>query len=160
PNHGCKISRQSARALSNPRHRESGHAMNLSSQESTPLPQTFEEASDWFVQFRLGDIGVQGREAFNAWLCRSPDHIRAYLQIAQTYVDLPALKGKIPLNVEALLERGRSEANVLRLSEPSLPALSDSHLPGRAASRWRRPLVALAAGVTLGALGIFGYLAV
>lgn len=133
--------------------------MSRSSHASTPLPRTFEEASDWFVRFRLGDVGAKEREAFNDWLCRSPDHIRAYLQIAQTYVDLPAL-GKTTFDIKALVARARSDDNVIHLGETASAPLGH-RASGRASRRrWQRPTFALAAGIALATLGILGYISV
>ncbi len=53
--------------------------------------QILDEASAWFVDFRVGDVDLTARERFDQWLRQSPEHIRAYMEIARTYVELPAL---------------------------------------------------------------------
>lgn len=129
--------------------------------ESNPVPQIFEEASDWFVRCRLGDMETGDREAFNAWLCRSPDHIRAYLQIAQTYADVPALHDRMPIDPEQLVAAARENLNVVRIDRaasarhPVSPSIQRAgrSLPGR-------PLLAVAAGIVLTVLGLVGYRAV
>ena len=75
-----------------------------------PSRQILDEASAWFVDFRVGDTEFSTREAFNAWLLRSPEHIRAYLQIAETYSQLPALKGRPALDMNDMLARARADA--------------------------------------------------
>ena len=45
--------------------------------------QILDEASAWFVDFRVGDVDQHARERFDQWLRRSPEHIRAYMEIAR-----------------------------------------------------------------------------
>jgi transmembrane sensor len=74
--------------------------------------QILEEASDWFVDFRVGDVDGAARERFDEWLRRSPEHIRAYMEIAKIYVELPSLPpGKI--EVEHLIAYAHSDGNVV-----------------------------------------------
>jgi ferric-dicitrate binding protein FerR (iron transport regulator) len=70
-----------------------------------------EAASEWFVDFRVGDVDQDSRTRFDEWLRRSPEHIRAYMEIAKTYVELPALAS--PLDVDALIKHARSGENVV-----------------------------------------------
>jgi transmembrane sensor len=120
--------------------------------ESRPVrnEQILEEASSWFVEFRVGDIDPVSRERFDHWLRTSPEHIRAYMEIAKTYVELHALKSARSIDIDALV--ARSDANVLRLREAAPPAVASPH---------RQPMVrkwALAASLALvslaGALSI------
>lgn len=73
-----------------------------------------EEASEWFVDFRVGDVDAAARERFDEWLRSSPEHIRAYMEIAKTYVELPALKLAGSHDVDALIAYARSGENVVR----------------------------------------------
>jgi transmembrane sensor len=73
-----------------------------------------EEASEWFVDFRVGDVDAAARERFDEWLRRSPEHIRAYMEIAKTYVELPPLKIAGSLDLDALIAYARSGENVVR----------------------------------------------
>jgi transmembrane sensor len=85
----------------------------------TPTPalnrQILDEASEWFVDFRVGDVDTTARERFDEWLRRSPEHIRAYWEIAKTYVELPAAPAPGKLDVAALIAYARSDANVVPL---------------------------------------------
>ena len=47
--------------------------------------QIYSEAADWLVEFRSGDIDSAGRKEFYAWLCTSPEHMRAYLELAAAW---------------------------------------------------------------------------
>ena len=72
-----------------------------------------EEASEWFVDFRVGDVDQQARARFDEWLRRSPEHIRAYLEMAKTYVELPALNLAGNTGVDALIAYARTGENVV-----------------------------------------------
>ena len=75
-----------------------------------------EEASEWFVEFRVGDVDEHSRERFDEWLRRSPEHIRAYMEIARTYVELPSVKLAGKLDVDSLIAYAHSAENVVPLS--------------------------------------------
>jgi transmembrane sensor len=124
----------------------------------TPTPelnrQILDEASEWFVDFRVGDVDTAARERFDEWLRRSPEHIRAYWEIAKTYVELPGAPAPGKLDVTALIAYAHSDANVvplhLRASEihalrsgPSRGALDEGG--AGPTPRFRRPFFAAAA---------------
>jgi transmembrane sensor len=128
--------------------------------------QIADEASEWFVEFRVGDVDAAARERFDEWLRRSPEHIRAYIEIARTYVEMPNPHGTKPVDVEALIAYARSGENIVPFdtvgSSPSREprALAQpNEQQGRAATHTRSPrrrflavaasalLVALAGGV-------------
>jgi transmembrane sensor len=112
--------------------------------------QIVDEASEWFVEFRVGDVDAAARERFDEWLRRSPEHIRAYIEIARTYVEMPNPHATKPLDVEALIAYARSGENIVPF---------DTVPRGRAAMHTRSPrrrflavaasalMVALAGGV-------------
>jgi transmembrane sensor len=77
--------------------------------------QVLEEASEWFVDFRVGDVDAAARERFDEWLRRSPEHIRAYWEIAKTYVELPSLTAPDKLNVAELIAYAHSDHSVVPL---------------------------------------------
>jgi transmembrane sensor len=128
--------------------------------------QIVDEASEWFVEFRVDDVDAAARERFDEWLRRSPEHIRAYIEIARTYVEMPNPHGTKSLDVEALIAYARSGENIVPFDTAGS---SPSHEPralagpngqqGRAATHTRPPrrrflavaasalMVALAGGV-------------
>ncbi|HZT04012.1 MAG TPA: FecR domain-containing protein [Steroidobacteraceae bacterium] len=87
---------------------------------SKPLlnQQIIDEASAWFVEFRVGDVDQVTRERFDEWLRRSPEHIRAYIEIAKTYVILPALDPGRKVDVPQLIAHARADGNVVALGQP------------------------------------------
>jgi transmembrane sensor len=105
--------------------------------------QILDEASNWFVDFRVGDVDAGSRKRFDEWLRQSPEHIRAYMEIAKTYVELPAIKSVADVDVEALIASARADTSVLQLRQA---------VPVQAAAPARRPVVgtwALAASLAL-----------
>jgi transmembrane sensor len=72
-----------------------------------------EEASEWFVDFRVGDVDEGARERFDEWLRRSPEHIRAYMEIARTYAELPLVKLAGKIDVDSLIAYAHSGENVV-----------------------------------------------
>jgi ferric-dicitrate binding protein FerR (iron transport regulator) len=95
--------------------------------------QILDEASDWFVDFRVGDIDSTARERFDLWLRQSPEHIRAYMEIANTYVALPALNPTRKVDVQQLIAYARSEGNVVPFeytSRPNQPLSRAARLDG------------------------------
>jgi len=44
--------------------------------------QIYEEASEWFVECRAGDLDEKTRKAFDTWLRKSPEHMSAYLELS------------------------------------------------------------------------------
>src|SRR3982074_3818327 len=78
--------------------------------------QILDEASEWFVDFRAGDVDSQARERFDLWLRQSPEHTRAYIEIETTYVVLPTLNPERKHDVHELLAYARSEGNVVPLA--------------------------------------------
>jgi transmembrane sensor len=91
----------------------------------TPKPslnrQILDEASDWFVDFRVGDVDTAARERFDLWLRQSPEHIRAYMEIANTYVVLPTLNPDLKVDVRELIAYARSEGNVVQFEGTTRP---------------------------------------
>jgi transmembrane sensor len=84
--------------------------------------QILDEASEWFVDFRVGDVDAAARARFDEWLRRSPEHIRAYMDIARTYVELPSPSPTGRIDVQALIAYANSAgSNVVPLA-PSVAA--------------------------------------
>ncbi|MFC4313065.1 FecR family protein [Steroidobacter flavus] len=47
--------------------------------------QILEEAAEWFVEFDQEDIDLASRRRFDEWLRRSPDHVRAFLELVPVW---------------------------------------------------------------------------
>jgi transmembrane sensor len=53
--------------------------------------QIYEEACEWFIECRAGDLDDIGRAEFDRWLRKSPEHQSAYLEIAAIWNEGPTL---------------------------------------------------------------------
>lgn len=121
-------------------------------------PQIVDEASEWFVDFRLGDVNEAARERFDEWLRRSPEHIRAYMEIAKTYVVLPTLDPDRKVDVQQLIAYAHSEGNVVPLGlanhrAQTSPGQPDSRPRGRSQVRARSlPRLLLPVGAAMAAV--------
>lgn len=115
--------------------------------------QVIEEASTWFVDFRVGDVDGHRRQEFHEWLRRSPEHIQAYLDIAMAYAELPAPGGAGEIDIQALVDEARSSAGANVVAMASLTAASSAHenQPSRRrpASTARTRVFAIAASILL-----------
>ncbi len=85
--------------------------------------QILDEATTWFVEFSEGELSQSAREEFIRWLRTSPEHVRAYLQIAAHWEDASALKESQTLTIEELIALARAEGNVIALGSAPRPQL-------------------------------------
>ncbi len=85
-------------------------------------PGIFEEASEWFVSFRAGDVDGDARVKFDAWMRTSPEHLRAYLEAAAIWNEGPALDANRRYSTDELVAMAREEpSNVVAFPGPLLP---------------------------------------
>src|SRR5262245_58204983 len=73
--------------------------------------QIVDEASEWFVTLRHESADRLTQERFMAWMRRSPEHVRAYLDIVELWSQLPAVDPAI--DAQALLAQIRAERAVV-----------------------------------------------
>jgi len=93
-------------------------------------PQILEEASDWFVDFKDGDVDRATRERFDTWLRRSPEHVEAYLKIAALWEDATVLERSRLYAADELVVRARAESNVVPLGSSVTEAVGNGSFPG------------------------------
>jgi transmembrane sensor len=82
--------------------------------------QIYTEASEWLVEFRTEQPGYDARKRFERWLSRSPEHVRAYLELTSMWETVAARPRSGPDEIDALIQRARQRAadNVVRMSPP------------------------------------------
>ncbi len=116
--------------------------------------EMLQEASEWFVDFRVRDIDATARERFDEWLRRSPEHIRAYWEIAKAYVELPPISSMEKLDIAKLIAYARLDDNVLPLHQARGTRTPPANTrPGSAPYTRRRVLAAACVAVALAAVG-------
>jgi transmembrane sensor len=108
------------------------------------------EASMWFIEFRTGEMTAAERTRFYEWLRRSPEHIQAYLEIAEGWAELPTSDPGAHLDIQALIARARDshDDNIVQLPQQASAKPSQSRQAG----------YAMAASVVL-MLGLAGWFA-
>lgn len=147
--------------------------MSNSSADSELNEQIYQEACEWLIEFRTESADAQSRERLDAWLRKSPEHVRAYLEVSAIWEDAELHDAQRAVNAEAHIVRARAEDNVVSLipqnpvpskelggsqqsslqAEPTLP----DDRPA-AWSRFRGILIGAAASLFLGAVGAWIYL--
>jgi transmembrane sensor len=78
--------------------------------------QIYEEATDWLIKHREGDLSAQDKGQFESWLRASPENVRAYLEMSAIWEDLPALVAEGSPTAEELIASANSEGNVHHLT--------------------------------------------
>lgn len=91
--------------------------------------QTLEEASGWFIEFNEGELDDDKRVEFNHWMRRSPEHVRAFLEIGAAWEESAGLGKSKTSNIEALIAEALSESNVVPISPGPSGVLSESEKP-------------------------------
>jgi transmembrane sensor len=81
--------------------------------------QISEEAAEWFIEFRSGDIDADGRLAFDTWVRASPEHLRAFIEMAELWKEAGSVDAQRNLDVESLIARSRAESNIVVLTPSS-----------------------------------------
>lgn len=100
--------------------------------------QISEEAAEWFVEFRTSDVDMAARTAFDAWVRSSPEHLRAYLEVAAIWDEGCSLDAQRAFDVDALVALARGEDKVVQLADVREHSSSDS-VSGRSAATAERP---------------------
>ena len=154
---------------------------------STFNTQIYEEACEWFIECRAGDLDNAARAEFDRWLRKSPDHQGAYLEIAAIWNEGPTLDpanrwdfdtliaqaAEDPANIiawertrsashrsQSLLDRTEAEERTTASILPSPREGGASHsrpAPQSATRTGRRPL-AIAASILLATAALATYI--
>jgi transmembrane sensor len=100
--------------------------------------QIYQEACEWFVEFRSGDLDDADRRQFDLWARKSPEHLAAYLEIAAIWNEGSALDSDRKRDAEALIAQSAADAtNVVPL--PDRPRSEVSPTPHSESSSSLRP---------------------
>jgi transmembrane sensor len=120
--------------------------------------QIYEEATDWMVTNRQGELDDADKKQFDAWLRKSPQHLVAYLEMSSVWEDVASIDPHLNAGADELIARARADGNVVHLESQSgarKPHVSPSKSPR--SKRWAPSKVglysALAASVLLAIAG-------
>jgi transmembrane sensor len=124
-------------------------------QSLPPLsPQILEEACDWFIEFNEGELNASARAEFNQWLRRSPEHVRAYVEIAAAWEESARLSSRRTLGSDELVARALADHNVVALASQVAASARPDGVPADRPSRSYRYRLAVAATLLITIAGI------
>ena len=116
--------------------------------------QIHEEACEWFIECRAGDLDNPARAEFDRWLRKSPEHLGAYLEIAAIWNEGPTLDPFNRWDLDTLISRAAADpGNIVSIERNPRPTARTpqpglAHEPDRTHSSSDRgnhaPLVAKA----------------
>jgi transmembrane sensor len=107
------------------------------------------EASEWFIDFRAGDVDGEARLRFIEWLRRSPEHIQAYLEVSGVWSELPSSDHEGRFDIASLIARARNEPDVVPLSPVNARLAPPPRADLRALRKLSRSPVLAAAALVL-----------
>jgi len=140
--------------------------------------QIYEEACEWFIECRAGDLDAAARVEFDRWLRKSPEHQGAYLEIAAIWNEGPVLDSANRWDLDTLIAQASEDPdNVVVLGRSARPvspgpqAAPFARTPGNIetinpapasgsvpATHRRRRVFAVAASILLAAVSIGVYM--
>lgn len=119
--------------------------------------QIIDEAAEWFVEFSTGEVDEIARSDFDRWLRKSPEHVKAYLELLPIWADGATPLPEHEASAEDLIALARTSDNVVALSDTERARARVPADEGRSAARTSSAMpyrwwYALAASVTTLAL--------
>jgi transmembrane sensor len=109
--------------------------------------QIYEEACEWLVECRAGDLDEAARSTLDQWLRKSPDHVSAYLEVAAIWNEGSSLDPERKWDLATLIgHAARDQDNVVIWHTPTVddPPLQYLTRP----RRWRVRAIAASAAAT------------
>lgn len=117
--------------------------------------QIYQEAAEWLVTFREEDVDAAESRRFELWLKRSPECVRAYLEIALIWNEGAALDPARSYDTATLIAQARQSAShVIPLPGARATTLAPTSSGQRSLVMRRVRAFALAAGVAFAAVGL------
>jgi transmembrane sensor len=107
--------------------------------------QIVEEAAEWFVEMDRDDVDRPTRQRFDEWLRRSPEHVRAFLELLQIWEQGAQRRSSRHIDAESLI------AEVLGAQSNVVPLHARSGLPSHVEQK-KRPKFYLWASVAASVL--------
>lgn len=119
-------------------------------------PLIYQQACEWFVEFRTDEPGEAQRRAFHEWLKESPAHVAAYLDVASSWnrAGSAAVAQEYPKDI-LIAEAAAAAAEVVSFQPASIAtqAVASDETSSIARHRWSaRPVTRIAIAASLAAL--------
>lgn len=105
--------------------------MNTSKPGSQLNTRIYQEACEWLIAFRTGGADAHDKMRLDAWLRRSPEHVRAYLEVNAIWDDVALLDPQRATTAETHIARAGASAddNVIPLDVIPAQARSTAETP-------------------------------
>jgi transmembrane sensor len=88
--------------------------------------QISDEAAEWFVEFSTGESDARARGDFDTWLRKSPEHVRAYLEMFPIWEDAGRIDSGRTASTDELISLARSARdNVVPLVRGAVDSRGD-----------------------------------
>src|SRR5882757_1111569 len=84
--------------------------------------QIYEEAGEWVVNLRVGEMDPVAHKQLEAWLRESPHHIRAFLELSAIWEETEGADFASGKSTESLIARARASTNVIPLESEGTAA--------------------------------------
>lgn len=88
-----------------------------------------EEAAEWLITLREDPQDELARAQFAAWLRKSPEHVRAYLELTSVWADAADIDRKSAPDASALIARARADNGVIALQDLLPQAMREAPAP-------------------------------
>jgi len=99
---------------------------------STFNTQIYEEACEWFIECRAGDLDNAARAELDRWLRKSPEHQGAYLEIAAIWNEGHTLDPANRWDHDALIAQAAEDpANIIALERTRSTSHTSQSVPNR-----------------------------
>src|SRR5882757_4842637 len=84
--------------------------------------QIYEEAGEWVVNLRVGEMDPVAHKQLEAWLRESPHHIRAFLELSAIWEETEGADFASGKSTESLIARARASTNIIALEGEGVAA--------------------------------------
>jgi transmembrane sensor len=99
---------------------------------STFNTQIYEEACEWFIECRAGDLDNAARAEFDRWLRKSSEHQGAYLEISAIWNEGPTLDPANRWDLDKLIAQAAEDpANIIAWERTRSTSHTPQSLPNR-----------------------------
>ena len=100
--------------------------------------QIYEEACEWFIECRAGDLDNAARAELDRWLRKSPEHQGAYLEIAAIWNEGPTLDPANRWDLDKLIAQAAEDpANVIAWERTRSTSHTSQSVPNRTGANER-----------------------
>ena len=123
--------------------------------------QIYEEACEWFIECRAGDLDDAARVEFDRWLRKSPEHQSAYLEVAAIWNEGPTLDPANRWDPDTLIAQAAEDSgNIVALERMPRSANQSpprQSLPPAGLRPGRRRFLSIAASLLVATAALAAY---